>query len=152
KKTLKDHQRVIFNGNGYAEEWVEEATKRGLPNIKSMVEAVPALVTEKAVKIFEKHNVLSAVELHSRAEIMYETYAKAINIEARTAISMASVKFIPAVINFTTKLAGSINAVKAAVADADVSVQTSLLKETSALLVESQAALKVLIAETEKAN
>ncbi len=152
KKTLKDHQRIIFNGNGYSEEWVEEAVKRGLPNIKSMVEAVPALVSEKAIKLFEKHSILSEVELHSRAEIMYETYAKAINIEARTAISMASVKYIPAVIKYVTKLAESINAVKAAVADADVSVQTSLLKETSALLAKAQAALKALIEVTDKAN
>ncbi len=152
KKTLKEHQRIIFNGNGYSDEWVEEATKRGLPNIKSMVEAIPALVTDKAIKVFEKHNILSAVELHSRAEIMYEAYAKAINIEARTAISMVNVKYIPAVINYTKKLADSINAVKTAAADADVSVQTSILKETSSLLAKAQAALKALIAATDKAN
>jgi glutamine synthetase len=149
---LKEHKKVIFNGNGYAEEWIAEAAKRGLPNIKSMVESIPALVTDKAIKLFEKHKILSSVELHSRAEIMYESYAKAINIEARTAISMASVKFIPAVISYTKNLADSINAVKTAVADADVSVQTSLLKETSTLLVKAQAALKALIIATEKAN
>lgn len=152
KKTLKEHQRIVFNGNGYAEEWVEEAARRELPNIKSMVEAIPTLVTEKAVTLFEKHNVLSSVELHSREEIMFESYAKAINIEARTAISMASVKYIPAVINYTKKLADSINAVKAAVADADVSVQTGLLKETSALLVKAQAGLKNLQKVTDEAN
>jgi len=152
KKTLKEHQRIVFNGNGYAEEWVEEAARRGLPNIKSMVEAIPSLVTEKSVKIFEKHKVFSSVELHSREEIMFESYSKAINIEARTAISMASVKYIPAVISYVKKLADSINSVKAAVADADVSVQTELLKESSALLAKAQAALKNLVKVTDEAN
>jgi len=152
KKTFSDHQRIIFNGNGYSEEWVVEAEKRGLPNIKSMVEAIPSLVTKKAITLFEKHKVLSSVELHSREEIMFESYSKAINIEARTAISMVSIKYIPAVITFTKNLADSINAVKSAVADADVSVQTSLLKETSTLLVQAQAALKALQDVTAKAN
>ncbi|MBP1753782.1 MAG: glutamine synthetase catalytic region [Firmicutes bacterium] len=144
KKTLTEHQRIVFNGNGYAEAWVEEAERRGLPNIKSMVEAVPALVTEKSIKMFEKHKVFSSVELHSRAEILYEAYAKAINIEAKTMISMATVKYIPAVISYTKKLADSINAVKSAVADADVSVQTGLLKEVSTLLAKAQSAIKKL--------
>ena len=152
KKTLSEHQRIVFNGNGYSEDWVAEAEKRGLPNIKSMVEAIPALVTEKSEKIFDKHHVFSPVELHSRAEIMYEAYAKAINIEALTMISMASVKYIPSVISYTKKLADSINAVKAAVADADVSVQSNLLKEISTLLVQAQAALKKLQDATAKAG
>ncbi len=152
KKTLTDHQRIIFNGNGYAEEWVEEATRRGLPNIKSMVEAIPSYTTEKAIKVFEKHHVFSSIELHSREEIQYEAYAKAINIEAKTMISMASVKYIPAIITYTKKLADSINAVKAAVPDADVSVQSSLLKDTSALLASAQVALKKLQEVTAKAN
>ncbi len=152
KKTLKEHQRVIFNGNGYSEDWVKEAEKRGLPNIKSMVEAIPALVTDKAVKLFEKHHVLSSVELHSRAEVLYETYAKAINIEARTMLSMAGVKYIPAVISYTKKLADSILAVKAAVAEADTSVQAGLLKEISSLLVKAQTALKKLEDAADKAG
>jgi glutamine synthetase len=152
KKTFTDHQRIVFNGNGYSEAWVEEAERRGLPNIKSMVEAIPAMVTEKAVKLFEKHRVFSAVELHSRAEIMYEAYAKAINIEAKTMVSMAKVKYIPAIISYTKKLADSINAIKAAAPDADVSVQTDLLKEVSANLAKAQAGLKKLQAVTAEAN
>ena len=109
-----------------------------------MVEAIPSLVTEKSIKLFEKHKVFSEAELYSRAEIMYETYSKAINIEAKTMISMVSVKYIPAVISFTKKLADSINSVKTAVPDADVSVQTDLLKEASGLLTEAKAALKKL--------
>ncbi len=144
KKTLTDHQRIVFNGNGYSDEWVKEAERRGLPNISSFVEAIPAYGTEKAIKLFEKHHVYSASELHSRVEIQYEAYAKAINIEARTMISMANVKFIPAIINYTKKLADSINSIKSAVADADVSVQVSLLTETLDLLSKAQKALKKL--------
>jgi glutamine synthetase len=152
KKTLTEHKRIVFNGNGYSEDWVKEAEKRGLPNIKSMVEAIPALVTEKSIKIFAKHHVFSSVELHSREEIMFEAYAKAINIEAKTMISMAQAKYIPAVIAYAKKLADSINSVKSAVPDADVSVQSGLLKEISALLVKTQAALKNLQAADAKAN
>lgn len=152
KYTLTKHQRIIFNGNGYTDEWVEEAARRGLPNIKSMVESIPALVTEKAVKLFEKHHVLSHVELHSRAEIMYEAYAKAINIEARTMVSMAQTKFIPAVIKYTKQLADSINAVKAAAPGADISVQSGLLSEVSTLLAKAQTAVKQLQEANAKAN
>jgi glutamine synthetase len=151
KKTLTDHQRIVFNGNGYAEAWVEEAARRGLPNITSMVEAIPALVTEKAIKMFEKHHVFSAVELHSRAEIQYEAYAKAINIEAKTMISMVNVKYFPAIISYARKLADSINAIKAAVPDADISVPSGLLKEISAQLAKAQVALKTLQEVTSEA-
>ena len=78
------HQRIVFNGNGYSEEWVKEAERRGLPNIQSMVDAIPALVTEESVRMFEKFGVFTKAELNSRAEIQYEGYAKAINIEAKS--------------------------------------------------------------------
>ena len=104
KKYATEHQRIIFNGNGYADAWVEEAERRGLPNIKSMVEAVPALVTEDTVSMFEKFKVFTKAELESRVEIKYENYSKAINIEARTMIDMASKQIIPAVIKYTKSL------------------------------------------------
>ncbi len=141
KKTLTDHQRVIFNGNGYSEEWVAEAERRGLPNVKTMVDAVPSLVSEKSIKMFEKFKVFSEVELHSRAEINYEAYSKAINIEAKTMIDMANKKYIPAIIKAVSTLAESINSVKAAVPSADVSVQTTLLTDSSALLAKAKAAV-----------
>lgn len=141
KKTLTDHQRVIFNGNGYSEEWVAEAERRGLPNVKTMVDAIPSLVSEKSIKMFEKFKVFSEVELHSRAEINYEAYSKAINIEAKTMIDMANKKYIPAVIKAVATLAESINSVKAAVPSADVSVQTTLLTDSSALLAKAKAAV-----------
>lgn len=150
KKNCAEHQRIVFNGNGYSEEWVKEAKRRGLPNITSMVDSIPALVTDKTVKLFEEFHVFSKAELESRVEIKYESYAKAINIEARTMIDMAGKQIIPAVIKYTTALAESINAVRAA-GDVDVSVQTELLTETSSLLKETKEALKTLIRVTEEA-
>ena len=149
KKYATEHQRIIFNGNGYADAWVEEAERRGLPNIKSMVEAVPALVTEDTVSMFEKFKVFTKAELESRVEIKYENYSKAINIEARTMIDMASKQIIPAVIKYTKSLADTVLAVKEA--GVDVSVQAGLLKETSDLLAATKSALDALSAVTDKA-
>ncbi len=151
KKLLRDHKRIIFNGNGYSDAWVEEAERRGLPNIRSMVEAIPALTTDKAVKLYESFGVFTKAELESRAEVEYEAYGKMINIEARTMIDMASKQIIPAVIKYTTQLAGSLGAVKAACPEADTSVQAELLTETSALLSDMKVALAALIDITEEA-
>ena len=151
KKTVTEHQKVIFNGDGYSDEWVAEAEKRGLPNVKSMVEAVPYLTTEKTVKLFERQNVLTKAELESRAEINYETYSKTINIEAKTMIDMAGKQYIPAVIEYVTSLADSINSVTAACSAADVSVQTELLTKCSSLLAAAQKALLHLEDVTEEA-
>jgi glutamine synthetase len=142
KKYASEHQRIVFNGNGYSEEWVEEAARRGLPNIRSMVDAIPALTTEKSIRLFEKFNVFTKAELESRVEIQYESYAKTINIEARSMIDIASKQIIPAVIKYTRSLADTINAVTAAGAEA--SVQIELLNETSALLSDSKVALSEL--------
>ena len=149
KEYLTENQRIIFNGNGYSDEWVAEAERRGLPNIKSMVEAIPAITTDKAVELFERFSVFTKAELESRAEIQYEAYAKAINIEARTMIDMASKQFLPAFIKYTKTLADTINAVKAAGVDA--TVQTEALKEVSALMAETKAALDVLVKVTDEA-
>lgn len=149
KEYATENQAIVFNGNGYSEEWVKEAERRGLPNIKSMVEAIPAITTEKAVKLFERFNVFTRAELESRAEIQYEAYAKAINIEARTMIDMASKQFVPAFIGYTKTLADTINSVKAAGADA--SVQMEILNEVSALLKETKEALQILVKLTEEA-
>ncbi len=146
KEYLTENQRIIFNGNGYSDEWVAEAERRGLPNIKSMVEAIPAITTDKAVELCERFSVFTKAELESRAEIQYEAYAKAINIEARTMIDMASKQFLPAFIKYTKTLADTVNAVKAAGVDA--SVQTETLKEVSALMAETKAALDNLVKTT----
>lgn len=149
KKYAAEHQRIIFNGNGYSDEWVAEAKRRGLPNIKSMVEAIPALTTDKAVAMFEKFKVFTRAELESRAEIKYENYAKAINIEARTMIDMASKQFIPAVIKYTKSLADTVIAVRTA--GADTSVQSEALEEVSKLLSEAKKANVRLTELVEKA-
>ena len=144
KKYMTEHQRIIFNGNGYSDEWVAEAERRGLPNIKSMVEAVETLVTEKSIKLFEKFHIFTEAELYSRAEVLYETYSKTINIEALTMIDMASKQILPAVTRYTKFLADTVIAVKEA--GADTSVQSELLCEVSELLKEAKNALKKLIA------
>ena len=149
KEYLTDHQRIIFNGNGYSDEWVAEAEKRGLPNIKSMVEAIPALTTDKAVELFGKFSVFTKAELESRAEIKYENYAKAINIEAKAMIDIAAKQIIPAVVKYTKELADTVLAVKEAGADA--SVQAEMLADISGLLTETKSALKKLEAVTEEA-
>ena len=149
KKYATENQRIVFNGDGYSEAWVEEAARRGLPNIRSMVEAIPAMVTDKAVNLFERFGVFTKAELESRAEIQYETYAKAINIEARTMIDMASKQFMPAFIKYTKTLADTVNAVTAAGGDA--SVQKASLDEVTALMGETKTALDVLIKVTDEA-
>ena len=149
KEYATDHQRIVFNGNGYSNEWVAEAERRGLPNIKSMVNAIPCLATDKAVELFGKYKVFSKAELESRVEIKYENYAKAINIEAKTMIDMASKQILPAVIGYTKSLADTILAVKGA--GAPTTVQTDLLNDVSKLLEEAKAALVTLEEVTDKA-
>lgn len=150
KKLFTEHHRIVFNGNGYSDEWVEEAERRGLPNIKSMVDAVPALTAPKAIKLFESFGVFTESELRSRAEIKYEAYAKAINIEAKSMIDIASKHIIPAVVSYTTELANSVIAVSEA--GVDSSTQKELLDEVTKYLKEMKAALKKLTEVTQKAS
>lgn len=149
KEYMVESDKVVFNGNGYSDEWVAEAERRGLPNIKSMVESIPAITTDKAVALFERFGVFTKAELESRAEIEYEAYAKAINIEARTMIDMASKQFIPAVMKYTKQLADTVIAVKEAGVDAEV--QSEALAEVSVLLKETKEALATLKKVTEEA-
>ncbi len=149
KKYASEHQRIVFNGNGYSEEWVEEAKRRGLPNIKTMVDAIPVLTETKTVELFERFGVFTRAELESRAEIQYETYAKAINIEARSMIDIASKHIIPAVLQYTTALATSVNQIRQACGEANISVQIDLLKECSSLLAATKAALRKLTEVTD---
>nr|WP_249030677.1 glutamine synthetase III [Sporomusa acidovorans] len=144
---VKKHKKVVFNGNGYSDEWVVEAEKRGLPNIKTTIEAAKALISAKNIAIVEKHGVLSKVEMESRYEIALENYIKTINIEALTMLEMAKRQILPAVIKFSTCLAASINTIKATGVAADITAQTELLTEVSSLT----AALKKKIAILEEA-
>ena len=150
KEYMTKHQRILFSGNGYSKEWYEEAMRRGLPNIQSTIEAAPTLTTDKAVKLFEKFGIFTRVELESREEIIYETYAKTINIEALTMIDMAGKDIIPAVAAYTGELANTVVTVKEAGASA--TAQTELLVEVDSLLAEAKKALKHLGECTVHAN
>lgn len=150
RETVKEHGRIIFNGNNYTEEWVKEAAKRGLPNISSAIEAYGALANENAVALFEKYKILSGRELHSRYEIALEQYAKHINIEARCAIAMTKTQYLPNVTAFVRELAETVIAIKGAGADA--SVPSALLTKVNDLLASASKKLGALESATAKAN
>ena len=145
KQLFTAHRRIIFNGNGYSKEWVEEAKKRGLSNLPSMIDAIPALVSESSIKLFESFEVFTRKELESRVEIEYEAYSKAINIEAKAMIDIAGKSIIPAVIRYTTRLADSIIKLKTAMADIDTYAQSSILIDVNAHLKSAKLALENLI-------
>ena len=145
KQLFTGHRRIIFNGNGYSNEWVEEAKKRGLSNLPSMIDAIPALVSESSIKLFESFEVFTRKELESRVEIEYEAYAKAINIEAKAMIDIAGKSIIPAVIRYTTRLADSIIKLKTAVADIEPYAQNSILIDVNEHLKSAKFALENLI-------
>ena len=128
KTTFADHRRIIFNGNGYSKEWVEEAKRRGLPNIPSSVEAISAIVSEKTVKLYESFNVFTRAELEARLEIEYEAYSKAINIEAKTMLNMAGKSLLPAIMKYSGDLAKSIKAVNDLGLDVTPEEETQILK------------------------
>ncbi|HEX3028189.1 MAG TPA: glutamine synthetase III [Clostridia bacterium] len=151
KEMVKNHKKVIFNGNGYTDEWIAEAAKRGLPNITSTVAAITAIKDAKNVKILEKHGVLSKIECESRYEIGLENYIKSINIEALTALEIAKRQILPSVLGFAAELARSINSIKATGVKADVSVQESLLKEVSSLAASFKKNIDKLEKATDKA-
>ena len=147
----KQNERSVFNGNGYSKEWVEEAERRGLPNIRTTVASIQYLTSEKTVHLFEDFGVFTRPELESRAEIKYETYSKIINIEAKAMIDITSKQIIPAVIKYITTLAHSVNEVKGVSEFVDVSVQTELLEMASDLLAKTRDSLHKLIDLTMRA-
>lgn len=131
---VKKHKRIIFNGNNYSEDWVKEAEERGLPNIKSMVAAIPSLISENAIALYEKHGVLNKTEMHSRYEIFLEAYVKTINIEAMTMLDMAKRQILPASLEYTGKIAATLSSLKTV--SADSSTAEKLLTEL-ALTIDS---------------
>jgi len=146
------HSRVLFDGNGYSEDWIVEAEKRGLPHLRSTVEALPALVSDKTLQLFAKHQVFSSTELHSRYEVYLEHYSKSINIEAQAMIDIAKRQILPVVVRYATELAQSINAIRTAHAEAEVSAQAALLQETSSLLKVLNERINTLLTATSKAK
>ncbi len=133
KETISKHKRIIFNGNNYAAEWVDEAEKRGLLNLKSTAEALPYLLADKNVKLFEKHGIYNSKELHSRFEIALENYCSTLSIEALTMLDMAKTAILPAVTTFAKELADTATAKKSVMADADVTYETAYLTKINAL-------------------
>lgn len=144
KKTFKEHERIIFNGNNYSDEWVEEAERRGLPNLKTSYEALPHFADKENVAVFVNHKVFSEAEVVSRCEILIENYIKALNIEALTMSSMARREILPAVIEFTASICDAI-AAKKAVSDAiDVSAETKLAEKLSKLTASASVKIDAL--------
>lgn len=149
RREMTAHQRILFNGNGYTDEWCQEAARRGLPNMRSMVDAIPELTKRESAELFERQGVYTEKELRARADVEYEMYAKTINIEALTMIDMAGKDIIPAVVRYTGTLASAVNAVEAAGADA--SVQKELLTRVNVLLRQASNALADLKIKQETA-
>jgi glutamine synthetase len=150
KRYAAEHQRIVFNGNGYSESWVTEAKRRGLPNLPSMVDAIPALTSERAVRLFGDFGVFTPKELTSRMEIKYETYSKDINIEARTMLEMFTKLLQPAMFKGARQLSDSVNSLKQA--GIDTSVQLEILEELGELIREASSARKELISAMKNAE
>ena len=148
KDIITNHKRIIFDGNNYSDEWVDEAEHRGLPNIKNMVDSVKTFIDDKNVAVMEKFNVLTKGEIHARYEIQLENYAKTINIEALTTLSMAKTGILPVTIEFASSLASSIIAIQKTGIGADTSAQETLLKEVSSLNGGLSKAIAVLEEKT----
>ena len=134
KKTIKDHKRIIFNGNGYDDAWIKEATEeRGLLNLRTTPDAMPAMIADKNVKMLTAHKIFSPAELHSRYEILLENYSKTVNIEALTMVDMARKEILPAVEGYTKSLAETLAAKKAAVAGLPCKYETATITKLSEL-------------------
>ncbi len=153
REVLKDAKSVLFTGDNYSEEWHKEAEKRGLPNLRTTPDALPALITEKSISLFEKYKVLSKVEMNSRYIIRVEKYIKDMEIEAKALKSMVSTQIIPSAVRYQKTLASSINAVDAALGKSiDLTVQKDLLKEYSSLLNKIQSGIIELTSKVSKAD
>ena len=151
KKTIKDHKKIIFNGNGYDDAWIKEATeKRGLLNLRTTPDAMPAMLSEKNVKMLTSHRIFSPAELHSRYEILLENYSKTVNIEALTMVDMAKKEILPAVEKYTKSLADTLAAKKAAVAGLPCKYETATVTKLSELSDSIADATDDLEAEIEK--
>lgn len=151
KKTIIDHKRVIFNGNGYTDEWIEEATKRGLFNLKSTPDALPQWIADKNIELFTKYHIFTKEEIESRYEIWLESYSKILNIESNTMVEMVQKDFLPSVFTYIDKVAATAVAKKSVVSDVSTASEGKLIKELSQLADEISTGLETLKADTAKA-
>ena len=151
KKTIIDHKRVIFNGNGYTDEWIEEATKRGLFNLKSTPDALPQWIADKNIELFTKYHIFTKEEIESRYEIWLESYSKILNIESNTMVEMVQKDFLPSIFAYIDKVAATAVAKKSVVSDVSTASEGKLIKELSQLADEISTGLETLKADTAKA-
>ena len=151
KKTIIDHKRVIFNGNGYTDEWIEDATKRGLFNLKSTPDALPQWIADKNIELFTKYHIFTKEEIESRYEIWLESYSKILNIESNTMVEMVQKDFLPSVFAYIDKVAATAVAKKSVVSDVSTASEGKLIKELSQLADEISTGLETLKADTAKA-
>lgn len=151
KKTITDHKRVIFNGNGYTDEWIEEAEKRGLFNLKSTPDALPQWIADKNIELFTKYHIFTKEEIESRYEIWLESYSKILNIESNTMVEMVQKDFLPSVFAYIDKVAATAVAKKSVVSDVSTASEGKLIKELSELADEISTGLDTLKADTAKA-
>ena len=153
KRTIKEHKRIIFNGNGYDDKWIAEAERRGLLNLRTTPDALPQIVAEKNVKLFETHRVYSEVELRSRLAVLLDNYRKLLKIEARTMIEMSNKDIMPAVSKFIGTLSQSLNSKRTAVNSACSKYEESIIEKASALLdvmLEKTNALEKALVDVKK--
>ena len=151
KKTIIDHKRVIFNGNGYTDEWIEEAEKRGLFNLKSTPDALPQWIADKNIELFTKYHIFTKEEIESRYEIWLGSYSKILNIESNTMVEMVQKDFLPSVFAYIDKVAATAVAKKSVVSDVSTASEGKLIKELSQLADEISTGLETLKADTAKA-
>lgn len=151
KKTIIEHKRVIFNGNGYTDEWIEEAEKRGLFNLKSTPDALPQWIADKNIELFTKYHIFTKEEIESRYEIWLESYSKILNIESNTMVEMVQKDFLPSVFAYIDKVAATAAAKKSVVSDVSTAAEGKLIKELSQLADEISTGLDTLKADTAKA-
>ena len=151
KKTIREHKRIIFNGNGYTEDWLEEAKRRGLLNLPTSADALPYYTSQKNVALFARHKVFTETEIRSRCDIMLENYSKTINVEALTMVDMATHDLVPAVFSYIKVLGDSVVAAKSAVASADTGIQEKLIGKLSLKareMYETAEALSAVVEES----
>ena len=151
KKTIIDHKRVIFNGNGYTDEWIEEAEKRGLFNLKSTPDALPQWIADKNIELFTKYHIFTKEEIESRYEIWLESYSKILKIESNTMVEMVQKDFLPSVFAYIDKVAATAVAKKSVVSDVSTASEGKLIKELSQLADKISTGLETLKADTAKA-
>ena len=150
KKLLTEHERIIFNGNGYAKEWVKEAERRGLPNLSSMVQAISALTKKEAIQLFSKFSIYTEAELRSREKVEYEHYAKVIHIEGRAMVNITGKQIIPSAMQYVERLASTIRVVREVSKTASTYAEERLLQKTSMLLEEIDKGREKLLLDLEK--